>query len=398
MTTRRGEPKPQRQTPLRSMRCCAMLCVALLAGVRAAGAQDTGVSVDSAGGPATNVHGARLAALNRFKAELNLLRTTENEDVPGFKAFKVGNVNVAAGSTVKQPLGVWKGTLDVSGHIAGNAIAVTGDIRVHKGGEITGDAVTIGGHVVLDSGAVDGQILELSDVVPATASSEPTSASSGIGDTWLATKLVVTWFAVLLIIGVGVMIFADGTLDGVVLGLERGIARAFWTGLLGQLLMLPALLVLVVGLAVTLIGILLIPFAIVAYCIAVAGLLTLGFLAIARLSGTLIVHDDGTASMRAVDLRALTYGLAAYMALWLLAAFFTWSAEFGLILRGIAIAVTWVAATAGFGATLLSRAGTRRNSKPRWDTLAGSAQLSWQTPTPISGIARRPVTPTRAEP
>ena len=50
-------------------------------------------------------------------------------------------------------------------------------------------------------------------------------------------------------------------------------------------MLLPGLVVFVVALAITVIGVLLIPFAIVAYVIAAAGLVTLGFLAVARLTG-----------------------------------------------------------------------------------------------------------------
>ena len=58
----------------------------------------------------------------------------------------------------------------------------------------------------------------------------------------------------LTIIGIGVMLFADANLDGVVTELERGFARSFWIGLAGQLLALPGLLIVVVGLAITVLG------------------------------------------------------------------------------------------------------------------------------------------------
>ena len=53
-----------------------------------------------------------------------------------------------------------------------------------------------------------------------------------------------------------------------VIALERGFARAFWIGLIAELLATPLLVVLVAALAITVIGILLIPFAIVSYFVA----------------------------------------------------------------------------------------------------------------------------------
>jgi len=188
------------------------------------------------------------------------------------------------------------------------------------------------------------------------------------------------------LIGLGVMVFAESNLDGVVIALERGFARSFWLGLAGQVVFLPALLVLVVALIITVIGVLLIPFAVVAYVVAAAGLVTLGFLAVARLTGGALASDRGTTSRRGVHLRGLAIGLVVYLGLWMAAALFAWNPLIGAILRVIAFAITWVAATVGLGATLASRAGTQRPG-------VGSAkktttdEFAWQTPTPVSGVA-----------
>jgi hypothetical protein len=86
-------------------------------------------------------------------------------------------------------------------------------------------------------------------------------------------------------------------------------------------------------------------------------------------------------------------GVTAYLLLWIVAAAFTWSPLVGGILRAVAFAVTWVAVTAGVGAALLSRAGTRRVEAPtRLVAPAEPDDLSWMTPTPVTGVvaARRP--------
>ena len=76
-------------------------------------------------------------------------------------------------------------------------------------------------------------------------------------------------------------------------------------------------------------------------------------------------------------------GLIGYLGLWLIAAAFTWHPVIGGVIRVIALIVTWVAATAGLGATLLSRAGTQRPVEAQGS--AAGDDLSWQTPTPVSG-------------
>src|SRR6185437_6932519 len=100
-------------------------------------------------------------------------------------------------------------------------------------------------------------------------------------------------------------------------------------------LLAPVLLVLVAALFITVIGVLLIPFAIVAYVIAAMGVFTLGFLAVARLTGGALASRRGATSPRGVHLRALITGLVLYAALWVIAALFTWSPLAGAVLRTI---------------------------------------------------------------
>ncbi len=324
------------------------------------------------------------AALAR---DIRQRRTAGDTYLPDADHFTYGNRTIAASTVVDGPIAVAHGDLDVYGTVNGDVVALYGNVRVHKGARITGDAWSAGGTVLIDGGIVEGERRAI-NAPPAAAG--PVEPSQPLG-TWQSVKLVIGWFALLAIIGLGVMVFAEPNLDGVVVGLEHGFSRAFWMGVAGQVILLPALLVLVVGLAITLIGVLLIPFAVVAYVIAAAGLFTLGFLAVGRLVGSAFSMDRGTTSPRGVHLRALMIGLIVFMGIWMVAALFAWSPLTGSVLRAFAIAVTWVSATVGLGATIASRAGTQR---PGVGSVAMPADdLAWQTPTPVAGVAvaRRPV-------
>jgi hypothetical protein len=205
-----------------------------------------------------------------------------------------------------------------------------------------------------------------------------------------ATESVAGSFGVLLIVAIGVLLFAGPNLREVVETVELRFARAFWVGLAGQLLILPGLVVLCIALALTLIGILLIPFAIVAYAIAIAGLVTLGFLAVAQLIGSAVWRARG-ASDRSRAFGTLVVGVAIFFSLWMLAALLAWAPMAATVIRAAAVAATWAAVTLGLGAAILSRAGTHRR------LASGSRPIelaAWQTPTPVTGVvaARRPVT------
>jgi len=311
--------------------------------------------------------------------EITKQRAAGNTHLPNADHFTFGDRRIGADTTVDGPVAVAHGNLDIYGTVNGDVVAVGGDVLVHRGAHVTGDAWAAGGRVIIDGGEIDGA---KRSVTPAVGT--PRKAAPPLG-TWDSIKLTIGWFAVLMIIGLGVMVFTEVNLDGVVIALERGFGRAFWIGLAGQLLALPGLLVLVVALAITVIGALLIPFAIVAYIIAAAGLVTLGFLAVARLTGRAFASDRGTTSPRGVHLRALFIGLVTYCIVWLVAAAFAWSPVISAVLRPIAVAVTWVAATVGLGAAITSRAGTVRPGTG--GAKSATDELSWQTPTPVTGVA-----------
>lgn len=307
--------------------------------------------------------------------------------VPAKTHFTFGDRVIPAGAHVDGGAVVANGNLDVYGTVNGNAVALNGSVRVHHGGVVTGYAYAAGGPVIIDGGTVRGSQRSLRGAAAPARPKPPLT-------TYQSIKLVLWSFTILLIIGLGVLISAEPNLDGVTVALERGFARSFWVGIAGELLILPALVILCVALALTVLGVLLVPFAIVAYTIAIAGLATLGFLAAARLAGTGFVSRRGTAAQRGLHIRAMVAGLVLYALLWVLAAAFKSSPIAGAVLRGIALVATWVAVTIGLGAALLSRAGTdRRRTAPRAEP---GDLLSWQTPTPVAGVAaaRRPMTAT----
>jgi hypothetical protein len=231
----------------------------------------------------------RLAAQDSVRAGIarDLDRLAKAESIAGLPSpdsVTLGPRTIPAGSTVRGAV-VARGPVVVAGRVEGAVVSLAGDVTVPPGGVVTGDAVAVGGRVIAD-GEVGGEMRSMSTLptlfTPAAAAVD---SRSPVQRTYDSMKLVAGTFGVLLVIALGVLLFAGPNLDEVVATLERQFGRAFWVGLLGQLLILPVLVVLLVALAVSVIGILLIPFAIVAYAIAVAGLVTLGFLAVARLVG-----------------------------------------------------------------------------------------------------------------
>ena len=311
--------------------------------------------------------------------------------LPPVDSVTIGNHRVPAGSSFDGNVVVARGNLDVYGRVNGSAVAIGGDVIVHPGGQVGGDAVSFEGQVKLAGGTVVGETRSVSRIVGESA----VAAVSPLATTWRALRLVFGWAAMVGVLGLGVLIFAERNLDGVVTTVVRDFSKSFWTGLIGQVAIIPVMLLGIIALAITILGIPLIPVAVAVYMLAISGLTALGFLGVARVAGASVrQRTSRISSERSTVLRALVIGLTLFFIPWLLAAVFAWAPIVGPGLRILAVIVTWVAATAGFGAALLSRAGTRTVPSAA-EVVLPSDDFTWQTPTPVAGVvaARRP-TPT----
>jgi hypothetical protein len=307
-------------------------------------------------------------------------------------AVREGDQSVAAGESVSGSIAAWHGTLDVAGHVDGNAVAVGGDVVIHPGAVIGGDALSVGGKVRNEGGTGEGEMRSISALtvgpIPATP---PRNAAQ---TTRRSVSLAVGWYLVLAVIGLAVVLFARGNLETIADRIRGDFTRSFVYGLAGQILLVPAFVAMLVALAITIIGLVLIPFAIVGFFLALAGALALGFITISSVIGDAAMRWRGAAvgGGRAQLLQFLLIGLSIFLVLWVVAGAVGDFGALGGLVRFIVAVLTWVALTAGFGATLASRGGTRSPASPALEELESADDLSWQTPTPVSGVAaaRRP--------
>lgn len=374
------------------------LIAALAAAVLAASPASTLLAQD--GGPtrptvATAIPDSVRATLASLRARGDL------GPIATLDSVALGNTTIAAGDTVRGSLVVHGGSLELGGVVDGSVAVVGGDLIMLAGALVTGSASAVGGAVRLEGGQVGGEIRSITSSVPGTAAAavdaldpsavqvvpEPDAAAR----TWRSVKFVATSFGLFLLLGIGLLVFSQPTLDLVVRSLEDRFASAFWTGLLAQFALLPVLLLIITALTLSVVGILLIPFAVVAYAIAVAGVLALGFLAAARLTGGAFGRG-ASRTPRGADLRALVAGLLMYFGVWMVAAGLSWHPLAGTAARAIALSLTWVAVTVGLGAIIAAGLAARRARAESHRPRSHADALAWQTPTPITGVvaAARP--------
>lgn len=312
------------------------------------------------------------------------LRNAEREagiELPRQSEIRRGDVTVASGESIDGDVVTLSGRIDVSGTVQGDVVSLGGDVVIRPGARVTGSVVSAGGAVDLQGGLVEGEVVET--VLRAASVPPPVSGSPVI--------LALAWACVLAVIGLVALMLARRNLERVAGAVRARFGRSLLAGIIGQLAFFPALLAIIVALAITIVGLLVIPIAIVAFLTAVTGAAALGFLAVAYASGDSLLSRRSDGRSAPVGL-ALFTGLGIYVAAWVLAAALTNVTVVGGVMRGLVGLVTWVALTAGLGATILTRGGSRDAVPDMDEPVEVLDEDVWQTPTPVSGVtaARRP--------
>jgi hypothetical protein len=267
-----------------------------------------------------------------------------------FTRFQQGDLVIPAGTTTSGSVLVIRGNLDVYGNIDGAATAILGDVIVHEGGRVRGGAVALMGHVRNEGGSILGVIKDVG-----TTHNRSTVSFGGRPRTTLGSLVAAfLWLVVLLLVGTFVLFYLGDYFKRAVEVVTNETGRSLLTGVLGGLASIPALITIVLAMAITIIGIFFIPFGVAAFLIAVSGIAILGFLAVAQVAGIAIAGKREAETAAGQQLQFLYTGILAFSALWIIAAAFTWFPILGAILRMLAFSVTFVAVATGFGAVILS--------------------------------------------
>jgi hypothetical protein len=210
-----------------------------------------------------------------------------------------------------------------------------------------------------------------------------------------AMNLIAAYVA-LAFISLGLLFFAPKQLETVADTVWHSFGRSFLAGLFAQPLILPVFAMMIVGLVLTVVGIVVVPFAVSAFIAALLLAVLGGFVAIARTVGEIYLRRRmarGEAVSTWGSYRYVVYGLVGVLAIWLPTILLGWIPVAGTLLTITAAACTWVLATAGFGAAIISRGGLRGTFVRQID-LALTDEQFWTDeamPTPIPRrAARRP--------
>ncbi|MGD8727519.1 MAG: hypothetical protein PVH40_07730 [Gemmatimonadales bacterium] len=201
------------------------------------------------------------------------------------------------------------------------------------------------------------------DATPAAVAPEIAATSSSfVGGLVGGVMNLAAVYVALAFMGLGLLVFAPRQLETVADTVWHSFWRSFLAGLFAQPLILPVFAMMLVGLALTVVGIIVIPFAVSAFLVALLLATLGGFVAVARSIGEIYLRRkmaQGHAVATWGSYRYIVYGLVPVLGIWLPVALLGSIPVAGTILTVTAAFSTWMMATAGFGATLISRGGLR---------------------------------------
>jgi len=311
---------------------------------------------------------------------------------------RLGKFTIKPSDHLSGSLLILDGSADVSGRLDGNLVAVDADVILHPGAMIVGDVLAYNGQVHDLGGEVTGDIRTLSSVSVAPRADEAPAAphpESALMAFLRRSAGLTGVFLSLVVLGFGVIMFARPNLEVVADTVSHSFGRSFVVGLLGEILLLPTFGMIVVGLFLSVAGILLLPFAVIVYGLLVVLLVVGGYLAVAHAMGETFVRRKMAAGAAVGSPNSYRYmfgGLVALMVLWVGWVLFGWVPVAGPLVQAVAVLVTWLLGTAGFGAALLSRAGIRENFTGRiLPPEAMTDEYLWATPQFGVPAARRPI-------
>jgi hypothetical protein len=300
-----------------------------------------------------------------------------------------GNLRIAPGETVGGNLLVIHGNAEVSGKVTGNLVTLDGDIVLQPGGVVTGDALALGGAIRDRGGVIQGERRALRTSIAARP------ATSGLSRLLTRAAGLAGVLLTLGLLGFGMVLFAHPQLETISDTVSHSLFRSFLTGLLAQIVVLPSLGMVVTGLVLSVVGILLVPFVLIVVPLLVLAAGVSGFLAVAHAMGEQRIRRRMAQGARVGSANSYRYvflGLSAVAAIWAGWILFGWVPVAGTLVFAAAFLVTWLLATVGFGAALLSRGGIRPAFAGRYvPPEALTDEYLWATPQFGVDAVKRPL-------
>ncbi|MBI4540715.1 MAG: hypothetical protein HY704_14535 [Gemmatimonadetes bacterium] len=334
--------------------------------------------------------GDALRRLLRDAARLpGMASALEDLDLNRVRLYSDQDVVIDRDEAVDAAVVMVDGDLDVHGTIRGDVLIVDGELRLHDGGRIEGDVRLVDGTLERLGGELLGSVRDIEQEVEqavrdadveriveravkrSTDRFDAFRPFRYIGRGLAGILQTLAVFAVLAVIGGAVVFFARDKLETVADTARRATGRAAGVGLAGAFLLIPACVLGVIVLAVSIIGIPLLLVWIPLFPLAAVAAAALGYLGVAHAIGEFVASHrfEGWEWMRRSNshyymLSGLAVLIAPFLAAYAVGMGGPWFGFLRGLLLFLGILATFAAVVVGLGAVLLSRAGTTRAFAP----------------------------------
>ena len=358
-------------------------------------------SLSPAGGPGAGIQRALDGLFSRPELLPLLAEAVEGLDLDGLELrIGEGPLRIAGGETFEGPLLVVDGDVEVRGRLEGDVVVVGGSLRIMEGGEIMGDVRLADSRLSRDGGNIRGEVTtvtareavvtpdadrlrnQLRDEIRDELRREFGRSATGRSSSFVRSfgqgisGLVQNVMGVLILATLGWILihFAGPRVETIASVVRTSPARAGVVGLSAAFLVLPVWILGIVGLAISILGILAIPFWIVLFPLAVSLAALTGGIAAATVLGEWITNRriQGLERLRPSNpFHTVLVGVTLLILAFMGANVLKMAGPVTGVLQGLLTALgvlAFITATfVGLGAVLLTRGGARApGAQPRW--------------------------------